>query len=134
MRARHFFGAVCVVAAVALPEAALADSTGTVPGLRAQVTRLITAELHHDAGTVCAILNAPFNATRNGKTCTQRWTKTLKHRMASAAVRQALHADMAAVSSAAVTSDGIHASIVLPHPLLLGQSKFYWTDNCWMLM
>jgi hypothetical protein len=132
MRSRSILVAACATIALSVPAAASADSTGTVAGLRAQVQRLITAELGGDAATVCAILNAPLNGTIKGVPCTTRWDAKLarlKH-----AGRHRLHADMAAIPAAGVSSDGTYASITLPHPLLHGQSKFYWTDNCWMLM
>lgn len=132
MRSRSIFLTVAATAALALPAVASADATGTVPGLRAQVQRLITAELTGDGATVCAILNAPLTGTHHGVTCTARWDTKLsqmKH-----ARRHRLHADMAASQTASVNSDGTYASIALPHPLLGDQSKFYWYDNCWMLM
>jgi hypothetical protein len=132
MRSRSVFLAAAAATALALPAGASADATGTVPGLRAQVQRLITAELTGDGATVCAILNAPLTVTHHGVTCTARWDAKLKHMKRKG--RRRLHADVAAVGAAAVTSDGTYASITLPHPLLAGQSKFYWYDNCWMLM
>jgi hypothetical protein len=130
-RVRLLLGAACVLASLALPGTALGQSTGTVSGLRAQVTRFLNAELQKDGGTVCAILNAPLNDTKHGRTCTTRWDSTL-----DTIGRHQLRADLAAVAGAAVTSDGIHASITLPHPLLQGhsvKSRFYWIDDCWML-
>jgi hypothetical protein len=52
---------------------------------------------------------------------------------ARAAGRIALRRDLRAVASAEVTIDGEHGSIALPLALLHGQSRFYWTANCWML-
>jgi hypothetical protein len=133
MRVRLALGAATVLATFVLPVTALGQSTGTVPGLRAQVSRLITAELHGDSATVCAILGTGLNGTEHGRSCTQRWdTKLAKHKH-----HAALRADLTAVASAAVSSDGVHASITLPHPLLAGrsaESSFSWYDNCWMLM
>ncbi len=134
MNRRAFASTLGVAAALAVPGAALADATGTVPGLRAQVVRLLTAELHHDSSTVCAILNAPMNGTLRGVPCTTRWTRSLERILSKPGARAALRADIASAASAAVSSDGIHASITLPHPLLGGESRFYWTNNCWMLM
>jgi hypothetical protein len=134
MRSRAVLGAVAALAAVALPGSALADSTGTVPGLRAQVTRFVTAELHRDAATVCAIVGTPMNATRDGKTCVERWKATIRHFLAHPGGRGELRADLRATATAAVTSDGTYASITLPHPLLGRESHFSWYDNCWMLM
>ena len=131
MRFRWGLGAATVVATLALHGVALADSAGTVAGLRAQVERLITAELQKDTSTVCAIVGN--DGTIDGKTCEQRWDRSLKHFFRHGG-RHLLHLDMAAVPSAAVTSTGYSASITLPHPLLDGQSNFSWYDNCWMLM
>jgi hypothetical protein len=133
MRLRGLLVASALCAALALPGAALADSTGTVAGLRAQVSRLITAELTDDTATVCAIVGTPMNGTLHGKTCAQRWGRSIKHFLAHGG-RAALHADARAVPDAAVSSNGSWATITLPHPLLHGQSRFSWYDNCWMLM
>jgi hypothetical protein len=130
MRFRGFLGASVLCAALVLPGVSLADSPGTVAGLRAQVTRLITAELQRDTATVCAIV--ADSGTVHGRTCEQRWHKSLEHFFASGG-RSELHADASAVTSAAVSSNGYSASITLPHPLLAGQSSFSWYDNCWML-
>jgi hypothetical protein len=134
MRSRAVLGAVAALAAFALPSSALADSTGTVPGLRAQVTRFVTAELHDDAATVCDIVGTPMNATRHGRTCAERWQASIKHFLSQPGGRRELRADLRATAAAAVSSDGTYASITLPHPLLGGESNFSWYDNCWMLM
>jgi hypothetical protein len=134
MRSRALLGAAAALAALAIPSTALATSTGTVPGLRAQVTRFVTAELHQDAATVCAIVGTPMNATRDGRTCVERWKASLRHYLAQPGGHRELRADLRASAAAAVSSDGTYASITLPHPLLGGQSQFSWYDNCWMLM
>jgi hypothetical protein len=133
MRIRAFLGAVTVLAGVALPVPALAEGAGTVAGLRAQVTRFVNAELHHDAATVCDILGAPLNATVHSRTCTERWRSQIKSVLAQPGGRSDLRSDIAA--AATVTSNGVHASITLPHALVDGKprSHFFWTDNCWML-
>jgi len=118
------------VACLALAGTALADSPGTVAGLRAQVARLITAELGRDTATVCAIV--ANTATIHGQTCEQRWGRSIGHFLKHGG-RHVLRADMKAVPTAAVSSNGYAASIALPHPLLAGQSNFSWYDNCWML-
>jgi hypothetical protein len=105
---------------------ASAGTPGTVANLRGQVTRLINAELAKDTATVCAIVAYPAS------TCQQRWTRSLTHFLHHGG-RHMLKADLAAVPHAAVSSNGYLASISLPHPLLGGQSKFSWYDNCWML-
>jgi hypothetical protein len=117
---------VCVFAAVALAPAAIAGTPGTVANLRGQVTRLLTAELAKDTGTVCAIVAHPAS------TCAQHWDRSLT-RFLRRGGRHMLKADMAAVAGAGVSSNGFWATIALPHPLLGGHSDFSWYDNCWML-
>jgi hypothetical protein len=124
---------VAAAALALIPAAgAFADDTGTVSGLRAQVTRFLTAELHRDSSTVCAILGTPMNGTRHGRSCEQRWQHSLR-RMLRRGDGTNLRADRRAVATAAVSSDGVWATITLPHPLLAGVSRFSWYDNCWML-
>lgn len=132
MRLRGFLVVFALCAAAACPEAALADSTGTVAGLRAQVSRLITAELAGDTATVCAIVGTPMNGTIHGKSCEQRWGRSIKHFLAHGGHAE-LRADAKADGGAAVSSTGTYASIALPHPLLGSGSNFSWYDNCWML-
>ena len=134
MRSRAALAAAAALAAFALPGGALAAPTGTVPGLRAQVTRFVTAELHDDPATVCAIVGTPMDATRHGKTCAERWKASISRLLAQPGGRSELRADLHATATAAVSSDGTYASIALPHGLLGGESHFSWYDNCWMLM
>ena len=126
---------LAIAAAVLLstPALAPADTGGTVPQLRAAVTRLLDAELARDGATACGILNAPLTATIDGRTCAQRWDARIARLFASPGGRGTLLADLHAVPTAAVTMVGEHATIALPHPLLNGHSRFYWTANCWML-
>ena len=112
--------------AAALPGAAAADTPGTVAGLRAQVTRLLTAELAKDTSTVCAIVANP------AKSCEQHWGRSLT-RLLTHGGRRMLKADLSAVAAAPVSSNGFWATISLPHPLRAGNSDFSWYDNCWML-
>ena len=130
MRLRRFLVLSGLLAAVALPGVARADSPGTVAGLRAQVTRLLVAELHRDTATVCAIV--ANSGTVHGRTCEQRWHRSLA-RIFRHGGRRMLRADKRAVSGATVQSNGYSATIALPHPLLGGASSFSWYDNCWML-
>jgi hypothetical protein len=124
----------CVGVALALPAASSAAAmSGTADGLRAAVTRLVQAELAGDGATACGILYAPLTATVKGRTCAQRWDARIArilHRSGGAA---SLRADLHAIPTAAVAMNGLYATIALPHPLLGGQSRFYWTANCWML-
>jgi hypothetical protein len=128
--------AAAVATTLALPGAALGQSTGTVAGLRAQVTRFLKAELQRNSATVCDILGGSLAATKHGKSCDERWHAKLKHFLASSSDRHELRADMAAVPAAPVSSTGTYASITLPSPPVIGgqSSSFSWYDNCWMLM
>ena len=109
------------------------ESGVTASTLRSAAARLITAELARDGATACGILNAPLTATVDGRTCAQRWDARIGHMLARRGGRAALRADLRAVPSAAVSITGEWGTIALPHPLLDGQSRFYWTANCWML-
>ena len=126
---------------VALATLALACSAGAsaepaswTPLLRTAATKLITAELNGDGATACGVLYAPLTGTVNGKTCVQRWDARSARILAAPGGARHLRADLRAVAAATVTIDGLYGSIALPHPLLGGHSRFYWTANCWMLM
>ncbi len=113
--------------------AASADTVGSVPWVRTAATKVITAELARDGATACGVLNAPLTSTVAGKTCAQRWTARADRLLAKRGGARHLRADLAAVNAASITINGLHASIALPYPLLDGQSRFYWTNMCWML-
>jgi hypothetical protein len=125
------FGAALAIAAPAAASAA--DPGATSATLRTAAAKLITAELNHDGATACGVLNAPLTATVGGLTCTQRWDARSARLLAAPGGAGRLRADLRAVMSAAVTINGEHGAIALPHPLLNGHSRFYWTANCWML-
>lgn len=131
MRSRLLAVLAATLALGAIP--ALAASTGTASGLRYAVTRLLTAELGRDGAGACAVLNAPLNATVDGHSCAQRWDARIERMLAVHGGARRLQADLHAVAGAPVRVAGLYATIALPHPLLDGQSRFYWTDNCWML-
>jgi hypothetical protein len=113
---------------------AAADSVGSTAMLRAAATTVITAELARDGATACSKLYAPLAATIDGRTCAQRWDARSARLLAERGGAARLRADLRAVSRATVTYDGLYATIALPHPLLGASSRFYWTDECWMLM
>jgi len=113
--------------------AASADTVGSVPWVRTAATKVITAELARDGATACGVLNGPLTTTVEGKTCAQRWTARADRILAKRGGARHLRADLAAVNTAAVTISGLYASIALPYPLLGGQTRFYWTNMCWML-
>jgi len=127
--------ALAVAAALAAPAIASAQSqwSGTAPELRAAVTRLLDAELAGDGGSACGILYAPLTGVVGGRDCTQRWDARLGRMLHAAGGRASVRANLRAVAGAAIAMTGNYASIALPHPLLDGQSRFYWTANCWML-
>jgi hypothetical protein len=101
--------------------------------LRAAAARLIASELAGDGAGACGVLYAPLTATRDGRTCAQRWDARSRALLASPRLARGLRADQRAVASATVTIDGEHGAIALPQPLLDGHTRFYWTANCWML-
>jgi len=124
---------VCAGAALALPAAASAAMGGTPAGLRAAVTRLVDAEIAGDGSTACGILYAPLTATVDGRTCAQRWDARIAHILHRTGGAAGLRADLRSIPSAPIAMSGLYATIALPHPLLDGQSRFYFTANCWML-
>jgi hypothetical protein len=118
---------------MALPSAAFAVGATTPATLRAAAVKLITAELNRDGATACSVLNTPLTATVGGQSCAVRWAARSARLLAAPGGASGLRADLRAVPTAAVTMNGEHGSIALPHPLLNGHSRFYWTNNCWML-
>jgi hypothetical protein len=127
--------ALAAAAAFVAPVTASAQSqwAGTTSELRAAVTRLLDAELAGDGGTACGILYAPLTAVVGGRDCAQRWDARLGRILHGPGGRASVRANLHAVATAAITMNGNYALIALPHPLLHGQSRFYWTANCWML-
>ena len=123
------------MAAVVAPVSASAQSqwAGTSSELRAAVTRLLDAELAGDGGTACGILYAPLTAVVGGRDCTQRWDARLVRLLNAPGGRAGIRANLRAVGTAAIVMNGDYATIALPHTLLAGHSRFYWTANCWML-
>ncbi|HEY7965620.1 MAG TPA: hypothetical protein VID68_01195 [Solirubrobacteraceae bacterium] len=125
--------AALALAAAAAPAALASDPGASAANLRSAAARVVTALLNHDGAGACAVLDAPLTATERGRTCAQRWearSAALLHKRHGAAL---LRADLRATATAAVTVVGEHGSIALPTPLLNGGSRFYWTQNCWML-
>jgi len=132
MRSRPLAILAATLALGAIPAGAAA-STGTASGLRHAVTRLLTAELGRDGAGACAVLDAALSATVDGQSCAQRWEERIDRMLAAHGGARRLRADLRAVAAAPVRIAGLHATIGLPHPLLDGRSRFYWTDSCWML-
>lgn len=135
MNARQLLAAGTATLALAVPAgASAAPAWGPAAStLRAATSRLIEAELRGDGATACAILNPPLDTTVAGRTCAQRWdariAALLRHRGGARGLRR----DLRAVADASVAIVGEHGSIALPVPLLNGHTRFYWTENCWML-
>lgn len=123
-----FLGALALFASTAL-----AGSAATSATLRAATVRLITAELNRDGATACGVLNAPLTSTAGGRTCAQRWAARSARLLAVPGGARRLRADLSAAATAPVAINGEHGSIMLPYALLNGHSRFYWTNNCWML-
>src|SRR5271155_4793385 len=121
-------------AAVLSGAGAASAAVGSVADLRGAVSSVITAELQHDGASACDKLYAPLTRTVDGRTCAQRWDARSSRLLDSTGGAARLHADLQALPSAKITFDGLHATVALPHPLLGGETRFYWTDDCWMLM
>jgi hypothetical protein len=130
---KGWLAALISAGALLAPATALGESGLTASTLRSAAARLLTAELARDGAGVCGILNAPLTATIDGRTCAQRWDARLDRVLSRRGGRATLRADLRAVPHAAVAISGEWGTIALPHPLLDGGSRFYWTANCWML-
>jgi hypothetical protein len=122
----------CTLVATTAPAGA-STGTGSAGWVRSAATRLLQAELSGDGDGACAVLFAPLTATRNGRTCAQRWQARSARLRAESGGAARLRADLRAVRTATVTIRGVYATIALPHPLLGRSSRFYWTQMCWML-
>jgi hypothetical protein len=134
MKARLFVTACACALLVASAAARAATGTSSSVGwVRSAATRVLQAELSGDGAGACAVLYAPLTATRNGRTCAQRWQARSARLLAESGGAARLRADLRAVRTAPVTIAGPYATITLPHPLLGGSSRFYWTQMCWML-
>ncbi|HEX4036161.1 MAG TPA: hypothetical protein VHX66_17100 [Solirubrobacteraceae bacterium] len=126
--------AVALAIGVAFAPLAAADDPGaTAATLRTAAARIITALLTRDGAGACAVLNAPLTATERGRTCAQRWDARSAELLARRNGAALLHADLREAATVSVSVDGEHGSIALSTPLLNGHSRFYWTQNCWML-
>jgi hypothetical protein len=103
--------------------------------LRNAATRFVTAELNGDGAGACGVLNAPLAGTVHGRTCAQRWDASLHALLATPGARGHLRADLAAIATAHVTLSNYDyvGTIALPTPLMGSESRFLWTNNCWML-
>jgi hypothetical protein len=118
--------------ALALAATADAHSTGT-PEQRAWIRRaagnFIAAELSGSGAGACAVLAAPLR----GGDCQRHWDGRLAAMLRDPGARAGLRADRHALAGATVQVHGHTATIELPAPLLAGESRFAWTEMCWML-
>jgi hypothetical protein len=130
-RAPGTFLAVLLTALAIVPSAG-AHSTGTpeqISWVRRAAANFIAAELSRSGSGACAVLEARLR----GSNCEAHWNGRLAATLDHAAVRAGLRADRRAVATAEVHVRGNTATIALPSPLLAGESRFVWTEMCWML-
>lgn len=136
MSLRGILAVLVCVSALAVPASALgAHSVGTaeqIAWVRKSATRFVTAELTDDGSEACAVLGAPLRAAEHGRTCEQCWGRKLAK--LAPTVRAKLRSQKHEIASAIVVVRGDHASLELPSELMSGPNRFYWTENCWMLM
>jgi len=108
-------------------------TAGQIAWVRSATSRFLTAELQGNGASACSILNAPLRATRDHRTCTQRWDERLAAMRHEPAMSAHLRSDRRAVPSAQVQVDGYEATIALPTPLMGAESRLVWSENCWMV-
>lgn len=133
---RSIIGMFATIAAVMLPGAAYASSVGAreqTAWVRRAAANFVSAELRGDGASACSVLDAPLRANQHHETCAQRWDARLAGALRKPGVRVQLRADARAIPTAAVLVRGNSASIRLPAALMSGQSRFLWSENCWML-
>jgi hypothetical protein len=124
------------VVAIAPASAFGAYSEGTpeqIAWVRRAATNFVNAELAGNASGACAILNAPLRATRNHRSCEQRWKGRLTTLLRAPGARGRLRGERHAIAAAVVIVHGNQASLGLKTPLVRGPNHFLWTENCWML-
>jgi hypothetical protein len=129
---------VVLAGAVALyaPASAFAyspDRHEQVAWVRRAASNFVTAELSGNGAGACAVLDAPLRRTEHRRTCAQRWNAKLAMLLRASSGRSRLRSQRRAIGSAQVNVHGDLAWIALPTPLMNGQNRFLWTENCWML-
>jgi hypothetical protein len=137
MSARRAVVLLAFSAALLAPASSLgAHSVGT-PGqiawIRRAATNFVNDELAGNGAGACGILNLPLRATRDHRTCEQRWDARLKLMLRSPAERRLLKAQRHAIAGAPVVVHGNTASLGVKTPLFNGPNQFLWTEMCWML-
>jgi hypothetical protein len=127
-----------LIATLAVAPPAAAQSVGSpsqIAWVRRAATNFLTAELHGDGAGACAVLPASQRGTVHRRTCAERWNARLRMLLRDHKAHAALSADRRALPSATIVVHGYEATVELPAPLVPGhsQTRFAWTENCWML-
>ena len=136
MSTRHVLAVLACSVSLLAPASAFAYSVGTpgqVAWVRRAASNFVTAELSGDGAGACAILDAPLRRSQHHRTCAQRWNAKLAKLLQTSSGRSRLRAQQRAIHSAVVVVHGDVAWIELPTPLMTGQGRFLWTENCGML-
>ncbi|HEV2924978.1 MAG TPA: hypothetical protein VGW98_13145 [Solirubrobacteraceae bacterium] len=136
MSVRRVLAAVTCSVSLLAPPSAFAYSVGgqgQVAWVRRAAFNFVTAELAGNGAGACSILDAPLRRTQHRRTCAQRWNAKLAKLLHTGSGRSRLLAQRGAIPSARVVVHGELAWIELPAPLMSGQNRFLWTENCWML-
>jgi hypothetical protein len=136
MGTRRVLAVVTCSVSLLAPASAFAYSVagqGQVAWVRRAASNFVTAELGGNGAGVCSILDAPLRRTQQRRTCAQRWNTKLVKLLHTRSGRSRLLAQRRAIPSASVVVRGDLAWIELPTPLMSGQNRFLWTENCWML-
>jgi hypothetical protein len=136
MSARPVLAVVGCSISLLAPASAFAYSDanqGQVAWVRRAASNFVAAELSGNGAGACAILDAPLRRTQHHRTCAQRWDTKLVKLLHTRSGRSRLQAQRAAIPSARVLVHGDLAWIELASPLMSGQNRFLWTENCWML-
>jgi hypothetical protein len=133
----HRVALIGCAAGLMLPaSASAAHSVGSreqVAWVRSAAGRFVAAELGDDGAGACAVLNAPLRASRNHRSCAERWDAKLATLLREPGAESRLRAERRAIGSAVVIVHGDVASIELPTPLMSAPNRFLWTEDCWML-
>jgi hypothetical protein len=136
MSVRRVLAVVACSVSLLAPASAFAYSVGSqgqVAWVRRAASNFVMAELSGNGAGACAILDAPLRRTQHHRTCAQRWDTKLVKLLHTSGGRSRLRAQRAAIPSARVVVHGDLAWIELASPLMSGQNRFLWTENCWML-
>jgi hypothetical protein len=137
MSLRRCVALIGCAAGLMLPaSASAAHSVGSreqVSWVRSAAGRFVAAELAGNGVGACAVLNAPLRASRNHRSCAERWNAKLAALLHEPGAATRLRSEQHAIPSAVVIVHGYIAQIELPTPLMSGPNRFLWSENCWML-